>query len=144
MKKVWDWQFGVALLAAPIVWFFLSRVLPTTPNLVWPLYAPSQFLIFVVVYPIVEELAFRGWLQSLLYASPFGRRKFAQLSVANVITSLLFTACHFLYHPPLWALLVLIPSLLFGYFRDQYDSVKYPLFLHIFYNSGYYWLFSTI
>jgi len=143
MRLLQDWQFGTALLVVPFLLILLGQFLPTTTNIGWPLYSPDRFLILVVLYPLFEELAFRGWLQSMLYSYRFGYRQLAGISLANIITSLIFAGLHFIYHPPIWATLVLIPSLLFGYFRDKYQSVKPAIILHIFYNSGYYWVFSA-
>ena len=61
---------------------------------------------------------------------------------ANLITSLVFTGLHFIYHPPLWAASVLLPSLVFGYFKDRYRTLTTPIILHVFYNAGYFWLFA--
>jgi hypothetical protein len=49
-------------------------------------------------------------------------------------------------HPPLAAISVMIPSLIFGHFRDRYNAAPYqhlaaPIGLHIWYNSGYFLLF---
>ena len=61
-------------------------------------------------------------------------------TLANLATSVLFTALHFVSHPPLWAAGVLLPSLLYGYFRDRHDSVYPAIALHVFYNAGYFLL----
>jgi membrane protease YdiL (CAAX protease family) len=140
---VWrDKQFGAALLAAPLFWailFFIQR--PAVDGL-WPWQAPGQFLLLVILYPVLEEIVFRGGLQSALYRGPVGPKKFLGLSAANFITSVVFVSFHFIYHPAVWAALVLIPSLVFGYFRDKYLSVTPAIVLHVFYNVGYYWLFK--
>jgi len=136
-----DWQFGAALLVAPIVWIILLFILPTTFDFLWPLYSLNHFLMLVISYPILEEIAFRGCLQSILFSDAFGRKKLAGISFANVITSLIFTGFHFFYHPILWASLVFFPSLILGYFRDKYDTIEHAIILHIFYNGGYYWIF---
>jgi hypothetical protein len=41
-------------------------------------------------------------------------------------------------HPPLWALSVLIPSLIFGSVRDRLQSAYPAIVLHCFHNSGYF------
>ncbi|MEO7557618.1 MAG: JDVT-CTERM system glutamic-type intramembrane protease, partial [Gammaproteobacteria bacterium] len=61
--------------------------------------------------------------------------------IANVATTLLFAGFHFFYHAPLWAALVILPSLIFGYFRDRHQRVLPAIVLHVFYNAGYFWLF---
>ena len=65
-------------------------------------------------------------------------------ATANLLTSLVFAGMHFFYHLPLWAAAVFIPSLVFGYFKDKYLSLGPPILLHVYYNSGYYWLFGAV
>lgn len=110
----------------------------------WPFYEPWKYLLLAVVYPVLEELAFRGALQGSLYHSQWGRAAMGPLTHANLLTSLLFACFHFIAHPALWAILVIFPSLLFGYFRDKYQSVLPAILLHVFYNMGYFWLFRPL
>ena len=37
---------------------------------------------------------------------------------------------------------VLLPSLVFGFFKDRSGALWAPMALHVFYNSGYFWLFG--
>lgn len=67
----------------------------------------------------------------------WGRRSWLAISGANLITSVIFMLFHFAHHPPLWALSILAPSLLFGYFRERHESVYPPFALHSVYNLGY-------
>jgi membrane protease YdiL (CAAX protease family) len=137
-----DFLFLMALLAGPVCWLVLYGLLAPDTDWDWPLHYPALFLMPALVYPVLEEIAFRGLLQELVRervsASGLG-----PLSHANLITSLVFTALHFVYHPPVWAALVLFPSLVFGFFKDRTRSLVAPLILHVFYNSGFLWLFST-
>ena len=94
----------------------------------------------VLLQPVLEELLFRGLIQGKLLTWNWGKRQFAGFTLANLATSLLFTALHFASHPPLWAAGVLLPSMLFGYFRDRHDSVYPAIALHVFYNAGYFLL----
>lgn len=84
--------------------------------------------------PLVEEFLFRGFLQGYLARTRFGSRSVAGISNANVITSVAFVLIHFINQPPLWALGVIFPSLLFGYFRDRSCSVWPSLLLHAVFN----------
>jgi len=137
-----DAQFGAAIAAAPFFWGFLLWLYsPVALDPAWPLRAPLTFLSLALLYPIVEELVFRGALQSTLYRYPWARYPLGPISFANLITSLIFAGFHFFYHAPLWAALVFLPSLLFGYFRDKYQGVWPAIVLHVFYNAGYFWLF---
>lgn len=136
-----DKHFIVALMAAPAVWAPLFLVVQPTPDLAWPLRAPGRFLLLVLVYPVLEEIVFRGALQGALRARPHARRTVFGLTLANFYTSLIFTGVHFFSQPPLWALSVMIPSLVFGYFRDRHDALAAPIALHVFYNLGFFWAF---
>ena len=92
----------------------------------------------VLWQPAVEELLFRGVLQGMLLRTMFGSRSRWGLSIANVVTSLAFVSVHFIRQPPLWAIGVIVPSLVFGFFRDRSDSVWPPLVLHIVYNGAFF------
>lgn len=96
-----------------------------------------------LLYPILEEVAFRGLIQGWLWSSRAGRSLASGISLPNLITSLVFTSLHFFYHPPLWALAVFVPSLVFGFFRDRYQHLGPAIYLHIFFNSGYFLLFGN-
>lgn len=87
---------------------------------------------------MVEELAFRGWLQGLL-ADHLPHRWWGQrLSLANLLTSLLFAAAHLAVTAHWQNLLVFAPALIFGYFRDHYQRVAPAAILHCFYNAGFF------
>jgi membrane protease YdiL (CAAX protease family) len=98
----------------------------------------GAYLYLALAAPVLEELAFRGALMGWLLDYGWGRRRLAGLSGANWAASVLFTAAHFAYHPPLWAALVMAPSLLFGHLRDRTGSVVPGLLLHVLYNAGYF------
>jgi hypothetical protein len=138
-----DTLFYAALGAALVYW--LGLYLATRPQTAfdWPLHAPLLFLYPALVYPVAEELVFRGLVQDLAHRhlKPW---RLGPLTHANILTSVLFTALHFINHPPLWAAAVFIPSLLFGFFKDRSGALGAPVFLHVFYNSGYFWLFGQV
>ncbi len=96
-----------------------------------------------LVYPVLEEIVFRGGLQPWLRRHPRAAANWHGVSVANIATSVVFAATHLLRHPPGWATAMFLPSLVFGYFRDRHDSLKGPIALHVFYNMGYFWLFGA-
>ena len=139
LRAGWGWladpRFGLALLAGCAFWLAL----------VWwgqppPLPGLAALASLILLQPVLEELLFRGLLQGRLRASAWGRRQFGGFTLANMIVTLLFTALHFINHPPLWAAGVLLPSLLYGYFRDRHDNVAPAIALHVFYNAGYFLL----
>lgn len=139
LRPGWGWladpRFGLALLAGLLFWLALAGLSPPAPV---PGLAALASL--VLLQPLLEELLFRGLLQGWLLARPWGRRQFGGFTLANLLATLLFTALHFISHPPLWAAGVLLPSLLYGYFRDRHDSVLPAIALHVFYNAGYFLL----
>jgi len=138
-----DLQFWIVLLSAFPVWF----VLFFTDFQIKGLNESSQFLsdfLFVgLLYPVIEELCFRGFIQTSLRKIPYLSVSLIGLSCANIFTSFLFAALHMFYQPLFMAMLVFIPSLVFGYFRDRYDSVVPAIILHVFYNCGWL-LFSYV
>jgi len=135
LKK--DHQFHLALLAgALVVWALGARLQPSTPA-AWQ--APWQFLQLVMVFPLLEEFIFRGLVQGELARRLPGRH--GPLSHANLGATSLFVLAHLFTHSPLWAAAVLIPSLVFGYFRDRYQHLLPPILLHCFYNSVFFLIF---
>ncbi|MDE3220352.1 MAG: JDVT-CTERM system CAAX-type protease, partial [Nitrospirota bacterium] len=88
--------------------------------------------------PFVDELLFRGLIQEQLARCSWGRRAIHEVTLANCATSVLLMAGHWFTHPPLWALSVLIPSLIFGLVRDRLQSTYPSTVLHCFYNTGYF------
>ena len=134
-RCVTDWHFWVAVLLGPIVWlglwWFTGKPVPDGIEI-------KVFFMAVILYPIIEELAFRGFIQTqLLEKSVFRNSLFLKISNANLATSFLFACFHLFNQPPLWAALVFIPSLVFGYFRDRYEAVTPSIVLHAWYNLGF-------
>jgi membrane protease YdiL (CAAX protease family) len=131
-----DFHFILALLAGMLFWLlwpWLAGSGEEAPAYNWPALA-----MLILLQPLMEELLFRGLIQGKLLAYAWGRRRLVGLTQANLTSSVLFTTLHFTSHPPLWAMGVLLPSLLFGYFRDRHDSIYPAIVLHIFYNAGYF------
>jgi hypothetical protein len=139
LRAGWGWladpRFALALAAGVLFWLALAW-LGAPP----PVVGLAVLASLVLLQPLVEELLFRGLLQGWLAAKPWGRRQFGGFTLANLLTALLFTALHFVAHAPLWAAGVLLPALLFGYFRDRHNSVLPAIALHVFYNAGYFLL----
>jgi uncharacterized protein len=130
-----DRQFIAALAAGMLFWIALRILLPGGTS---DATALGAMLSLCVIQPILEELIFRGAVQGELLRYAWGSLRRFGFSAANIVTSLIFTALHFLAHPPLWAIGVLVPSLLFGHFRERHNSLYPPLALHIYYNTGYF------
>jgi len=136
-----DRLFWLALTAGPVVWITLLSWLPSTPFTENGLAQWWRFLLLAGLYPLLEEWLFRGLLQPQLLTWQPLRTRLLGLTGANLLTSLLFGAVHLIAHPPLWAAAVIVPSLVFGAFRDRYQSVVPAIILHSFYNLGYFLIF---
>ena len=130
-----DRQFLAALAAGLLFWIALVWFAPGTRE---PSFAVGKILLLCLIQPLMEELIFRGLIQGELLRQSRSHTNRFRISVANGITSVAFTALHFISHPPFWALSVMIPSLLFGHFRERHNSLYPPLALHIYYNTGYF------
>ncbi|MED6345362.1 MAG: JDVT-CTERM system glutamic-type intramembrane protease [Pseudomonadota bacterium] len=98
----------------------------------------NEILMLLILFPVTEELFFRGIIQPIIY------KKFSKtwrsISVANVLTSLLFSVTHLFNHNPIWALSTFFPSLVFGWSKDRYNTLLAPLMLHCYYNAGWFYL----
>ena len=128
-------QFGVAVLAAPLFVLLHNFLFQQKFFDLELLQVDATSLFFLIIfYPVVEELAFRGVIQEYIASKTKQYPAFMNVTVANVVTSVLFVAMHFVHHTPLWALLVFVPSLIFGYFKEQYGHLGGSISLHMFYN----------
>jgi membrane protease YdiL (CAAX protease family) len=129
----------LAISLGPMAWSVLLFVLVPSGDWDWPLSRPMVFLLPVVVYPVLEEIVFRGLVQDGI--ARFTRSRWGILTVANLAASVVFAASHLLHQSPLWATLVFFPSLIFGWFRERHDTLGTPILLHVWYNLGVVWLF---
>ena len=92
----------------------------------------------VLLFPVLEELVFRGLLWDLW--GFFARNKaglIASLSVKNCFISICFSSLHAINYGTLGALLVFIPSLWLGWLRERSGSVKVCCLVHVLWNLGY-------
>jgi len=142
----------LAFLAAPLAWLVLHFVfaVPVAARAGNAWFGlpdagfRNLFLLAVIVYPILEEIVFRGALQGWLLEKQNLRRSFAGISAANAITSLVFAAMHLFNQSLFWSLLIVIPSLVFGWAREVTSGLFAPILLHMFYNAGFYLLFVAV
>ena len=132
-----DVAFAIALLAGVVCWIALWLVgQPLAGPPAWLLLAQLVFLM-----PVLEEIVFRGGIQAALQTKRPFQSQLCGISVANVLTSVVFASMHLISQPPLWAVLVFFPSLVFGWAKDRYNSIVPSVILHAFYNAGFVWLF---
>ena len=130
-----DRLFPLAIVASIPVLVVLRFFIPaeTAPEL-----SVIKLLFFFVLWtPFWEELLFRGIVQGQLLLRGWGRKQVLGLSYANWTSSIIFVIAHVFSHSPFWAIPVLIPSLVFGYFRERHQSVLPPYILHGIYNFAY-------
>ena len=111
-----DGLFVAATAAGVGFWIMLGWLLPVQP-IQWRQVGSWDFLSLVVVQPCLEEVVFRGLLQGRLSQWRRMRTAWRGFTAANGLTALLFTAGHFVNHPVLWAAGVILPALIFGFFR---------------------------
>ena len=139
-----DPLFLLALAAGPVCWLVLYFFHFQQPDILLnkPLLYPRWFLSLVLAYPVLEEILFRGLLQELV-RDYISTATFGPLTLANLLTSVLFAGAHFFYPAPAWAALVFFPSLIFGFFKERTATLTAPVILHVFYNAGFIWLFSA-
>lgn len=137
-----DRAFLLCAGAAPLTWTIMTRAVPVhSMSLVqiWSL----GFASVVIWYPSLEELLFRGLLQSELIERGWIRPWACGLNGANILVSLLFTVCHLWSHSPIWTVLVFFPSLTFGYLRDRFDSTVPSILMHMWHNGGYFFFIDS-
>ena len=129
-----DRFFVLACLLALPVWLLIYF----TPILSWTgsSFTWYQAVALVLLFPVLEELVFRGLIQGNLLRMPVLAKRFLVFTNANVFTSLLFAALHLIHQPIPMAVLIFFPSLIFGELRDRYGSTRPSIFMHAFYNLG--------
>lgn len=108
--------------------------------LVWGAWAPhvpalDRLVIGVLVAPVLEEIVFRGGVQEALWRAPVGRLRLGPLTIANVLTSILFALAHALVRQQPAALIVGLPSLVFGWAYDRHRQLLPPVAAHAGYNA---------
>jgi uncharacterized protein len=133
-----DSRFALALVAGPVVWLSAVALSGATVEFGWVLTRPLHFASVAVAWPLLEEWIFRGLLQPAIGRTVWGARSAWGISTANALTSLGFAAAHLVSHAPAWAAATLVPSLVFGYFRDRHGSILPAATLHIYYNLGWF------
>jgi hypothetical protein len=120
---------AVALAAVPVAALWAAAgpdPLParTAPALGWLLLAA-----------LLEEIVFRGGLQSWLARQARWTRRIGGLSLANVATSIAFALAHLWQHSALHAAAVLPISLVLGISLERSGRLWVPVALHAWFNA---------
>ncbi len=126
--------FWLALAAGPIAWAGLVVNFGLAEPTRW-LDAPLRFAWLALLLPVLEELGFRGGLQTLLLRRT--GKAWGPLTLANAATSLAFAAAHIPAQGVGWAIFILPPALVFGLLRERSGGVAAPIVLHVVYNAGF-------
>ncbi len=137
-------QLIAAALAGPAIWIALAAFVPAGYPQALNQTFLTKFTLVVFVYPVLEELTFRGLLQGAALKFEPLARSWIGFSGANLLVSLAFVSLHLLYHPWMWSLAIIAPSLVFGFFRDRTGSTLPGMLLHIWYNAGFYLFFGNL
>ena len=129
-----DKAYLIALLLPSPIWIYFSDMKGIN------YLSSNEVLMLLILFPITEELFFRGIIQPIIH------KKFSKtwhsISAANALTSLLFSFSHLFNHNPFWALSTFLPSMIFGWSKDRYNTLLAPLMLHCYYNAGWFYLVS--
>ena len=127
------WDLWLAILGAIGVWMpFIASPLNSHGSIA----LPWQTLgLLVIISPVLEEMLFRGVMQSWL------RRRLSMgigaLTLANMLTSLAFAAAHLLMQQTVFAALTFFPSLMLGVLYDRRSSIPLCAAIHAYYNLGF-------
>ena len=132
-----DWVFLGLLLSPVAIWLIIYYQTGSVA-----LYGGWSLLQVVLVYPVIEEIIFRGILKP--WIAQRWKQTLFKLSVANLITSGIFAQLHLAEHSALWAQAIFIPSLIFGYSLERYSRLLAPIILHGTYNGGYFLIGATL
>ena len=138
-----DRVFWLAMAAGPVFWLAYAYFVELAVSRTWSAQVGWLFLQTALVYPVLEELVFRGWIQGRLLVPRLPAHPWRGITWANILASVLFSLVHLVNHPPIWAIAVFFPSLVFGFFYDRYQRVTPSIILHVFYNTGFFLLFVT-
>ncbi len=125
------WLRGLRAFRDPLFFLALSAGL-----LAWLLPQPRVDLAWyrLLLLALLEEFVFRACLQNLLSRSSLIRIDLGPISGANLAASAVFAGLHLVHQPPLWALAVFFPSLVFGWAWDRYEHLLPCWTLHFVYN----------
>lgn len=131
-----DKLFWIAIIIPIIILFIAS------PYIVNTKYTIIHILQLILIYPILEELVFRGLVQEILLQVPRLSVQYFGISFANIFTSLVFSLLHLQYKNMIFIPGIFISSLVFGFFFEKYKSVLPAIILHMSYNLLYVIIFS--
>ena len=143
IKSLKDPLIISGFIFAPIFWLVLYFVSPPADDRTWLLFAPIWYFKLVFIFPILEEMVFRGLVQTTIFG--FLRKiKLGPLTLSNIIASFAYFSFNAMNNVPMWLGMILIPSLFFGYLKDKYHTLKQPILMHAYFNAGFFLIFPPV
>ena len=130
---------GFYALSDPVFWLVLFAGF-----IIWLRPPPVNIISWekLLLMSFLEEFVFRFSLQESLNKFFKYKKIVLRISVANLLTSVIFVILHLLNHPPIWAISVFLPSLIFGWAWDRYQNLIPCWCLHFVYNLLYFYRFG--
>lgn len=101
---------------------------------------PDRLLLvsYVLLQPLVEELAFRGAIQGSLSRTRAGALRMAGAQLATIAAALIFSAYHLRFHGAPWAVATFPPSIALGILRERGGSLVACIAVHGAWNAGWF------
>jgi membrane protease YdiL (CAAX protease family) len=93
----------------------------------------KMILTSVIIFPIIEEWTFRGVIQNYL-SLKIEKIFYNHISLANILTSIIFSLIHLFENSFLHSLAVFLPSIIFGILYEKCGNIYMNMILHAFYN----------
>jgi len=126
-----------------VYWLIQISFYDASVHFSWMLQDPLSAVLLCLIYPITEEFLFRGVIQGYLLNHRLGPMSKLGISVANIVTTILFFTLHWIGRSLTVASWVIGPSLILGVVREKTDSLVAPMLVHIVWNVSWYSLIVT-
>ena len=132
VRSVLFWCGFTLIPLTGVAWFWPTGGIPRTI----PWGGVGQLVMAGTTAAIVEEIFFRGWVQSSLrpWVGTMGR---------VVLVAALFAASHMIFQSRPLCLATFFPGLIMGYLRERPDTVSAPLLYHALCNVWAVWFFPN-
>jgi len=133
------WQdpiFWALIMAGPVVVAGITIVIPD--HVVGSMEGWNTALLVILIYPVLEEIVFRGLIMDALTKHQVFVWRKAGVSLANLIAATLFALSHLWGQSVGWALAIFVPGLVFGFAKERWGSLKFPVFFHAYYNACFF------
>ena len=130
-----DARFYIALLLGCLI--AASGGAFYAQNKTLPPFSTQVLINLILLYPCIEEILFRGFLHDAIQRLCGSHLRYANISLNNLLVSLLFCLAHSSVWTWPWLGLLLFPSLIFGWAKERYNTLPPCIMLHGAYNSAW-------